>query len=119
MPVRCGDCVHLTMNLSQTKYLCRNKFSFPEVRPRKPWKCPFNAFSPVIKSQNKYRKFGRYWSFNVKLKTGKKRHYRCAIALKHRFIHCPIFKLNKKAGSNCLKNGIFGDKCSSLIIFYQ
>jgi hypothetical protein len=67
MPIRCGDCTFVTKNLSRTKYLCDYTFTGPEVRPRKAWKCPLNAFLPTEKAHQKYRKFGRHWSFKTNL----------------------------------------------------
>jgi len=48
-------------------------------------------------------------------KNGKKRHYGCKLPVNSRFMYCG----HKKAGSHCLKAGVWEDKCPQLTISYK
>ena len=45
----------------------------------------------------------------------RKRHYECKLPVNSRFLFCG----HKKAGSWCMKSGVWGDKCPKLAISYK
>lgn len=48
-------------------------------------------------------------------KKSKKRHYKCKLPVNSRFLFCR----HKKAGSHCMKSGVWGDRCPNLVISYK